>query len=110
MKQLQLWRLQIFYKETRMEREEELKALRLEMDKADEALLKALAERMLVAEKIGLLKKESGKDVLDSKREKEKLDAIREKADDRSKPYIEKIYSVLFEASRDLQVKLAGKK
>ncbi|MCR4940657.1 MAG: chorismate mutase [Treponemataceae bacterium] len=92
------------------QKDAKLKALRLEMDKADEALLKALAERMLVAEKIGLLKKESGKNVLDAKREKEKLEAIREKADERSKPYIEKIYSVLFEASRDLQIKVAEKK
>ena len=87
-----------------------LKELRNQMDEADDALLAALSRRMLIAEKIGLLKIQDGKNVLDTAREKEKIDVLRDKADDRTKPYIEKIYSVLFEISRDLQLKLAGEK
>ena len=80
--------------------------LRTQIDQADEQLLAALAKRMEVAEKIGLLKKQEGKPVLDTSREAQKLESIYEKTDERTKPYIKDIYKKLFEASRDLQSKL----
>ena len=83
-----------------------LSDLRTQIDHADEQLLAALAKRMEVAEKIGLLKKQEGKPVLDTSREAQKLESIYEKTDERTKPYIKDIYKVLFEASRDLQSKL----
>jgi chorismate mutase len=89
-----------------MENNETLADLRLQIDAADDKVLAALAERMKVAQKIGELKKQSGGAVLDSSREAQKLIALQEKADGILKPYINKIYSVLFEISRDLQSKL----
>ena len=83
-----------------------LSDLRTQIDQADEQLLAALAKRMEVAEKIGLLKKQEGKPVLDTSREAQKLESIYEKTDERTKPYIKDIYKALFEASRDLQSKI----
>ena len=83
-----------------------LSDLRTQIDQADEQLLAALAKRMEVAEKIGLLKKQEGKPVLDTSREAQKLESIYEKTDERTKPYIKDIYKKLFEASRDLQSKI----
>ena len=89
-----------------MEKNETLADLRLQIDAADDKVLAALAERMKVAQKIGELKKSSGGAVLDSTREAQKLAALQDKADDILKPYINKIYSVLFEVSRDLQSRI----
>mgnify|MGYP003558756905 CR=1 FL=1 len=88
------------------EKELTLADLRLQIDAADDKVLAALAERMEVAKKIGQLKKESGGTVMDADREARKLLALQEKADKILKPYISRIYSVLFEISRDLQSKL----
>lgn len=88
------------------EKELTLADLRLQIDAADDKVLAALAERMEVAKKIGQLKKESGGAVMDADREAQKLLALQEKADKILKPYISRIYSVLFEISRDLQSKL----
>lgn len=88
------------------EKELTLADLRLQIDAADDKVLAALAERMEVAKKIGQLKKESGGAVMDADREAQKLVALQEKAGKILKPYISRIYSVLFEISRDLQSKL----
>ncbi len=86
--------------------ENTLADLRLQIDAADDKVLAALAERMNVAKKIGELKKESGGAVMDADREAQKLVALQDKADKILKPYVSRIYSVLFEVSRDLQSKL----
>lgn len=85
---------------------ETLESLRAQIDIADDKVLAALAERMMVAQKIGKLKKESGGAVMDAAREAQKLVALQNKAEKILKPYISRIYSVLFEVSRDLQSKL----
>lgn len=85
---------------------ESLESLREQIDIADDKVLAALAERMMVAKKIGQLKKESGGAVMDADREAQKLVALQEKAEKILKPYVSRIYSVLFEVSRDLQSKL----
>ncbi len=85
---------------------ETLESLREEIDIADEKVLAALAERMMVAKKIGELKKDTGGAVMDADREAQKLVALQKKADKILKPYVSRIYSVLFEVSRDLQSKL----
>ena len=89
-----------------MENKESLADLRLQIDAADDKVLAALAERMEIAKKIGELKKENGGAVMDADREAQKLVALQDKADKILKPYISRIYSVLFEVSRDLQSKL----
>ena len=75
---------------------EDLSQLREEMDNADDALLKALEQRMRVAEKIGNFKKSSGKPIYDGLREREKLSAIYDKADELTQPFVPPIYSLLF--------------
>ena len=85
---------------------ESLESLREKIDIADDKVLAALAERMNVAKKIGELKKDTGGAVMDADREAQKLVALQEKAEKILKPYISRIYSVLFEVSRDLQSKL----
>ena len=85
---------------------ESLESLREQIDIADDKVLAALAERMMVAKKIGQLKKESGGAVMDADREAQKLVALQEKSEKILKPYVSRIYSVLFEVSRDLQSKL----
>ena len=85
---------------------ESLESLREQIDIADDKVLAALAERMMVAQKIGELKKQNGGAVMDADREAQKLVALQEKADKILKPYVSRIYSVLFEVSRDLQSKL----
>lgn len=85
---------------------ESLESLRAQIDIADDKVLAALAERMMVAQKIGKLKKESGGAVMDADREAQKLVALQNKAEKILKPYVSRIYSVLFEVSRDLQSKL----
>ena len=75
-----------------MEKEKEsLETLRKEIDIADDKVLAALAERMMVAKKIGQLKKESGGAVMDADREAQKLVALQEKADKILKPYISRL-------------------
>lgn len=85
---------------------ETLESLRAQIDIADDKVLAALAERMMVAKKIGQLKKENGGAVMDADREAQKLVALQDKAEKILKPYVSRIYSVLFEVSRDLQSKL----
>ena len=85
---------------------ESLESLREQIDIANDKVLAALAERMMVAQKIGELKKQNGGAVMDADREAQKLVALQEKADKILKPYVSRIYSVLFEVSRDLQSKL----
>lgn len=85
---------------------ETLESLRAQIDIADDKVLAALAERMMVAKKIGELKKDTGGAVMDADREAQKLVALQEKAGKILKPYVSRIYSVLFEVSRDLQSKV----
>lgn len=80
--------------------------LRLEIDKADKELLAAFEKRMEIAEQIGAAKVEAGRPILDHSREREKLSGIYDMADERTKPYISPLYSLLFEMSRGVQSKL----
>lgn len=84
----------------------DLNELRIKMDEADRDLIDALQRRMEIAEQIGYFKKGSGKAIYDAKREREKLAAIYDSADDRTKPYVSPVYSLLFEISRGLQSRI----
>lgn len=86
----------------------DLSDLRKEIDAADAQLLDAFQKRMEVAEKIGAYKKSIGKPILDSSREREKMGRIYDMADERTKPYISPLYSLLFEVSRGIQSKFVS--
>ena len=76
---------------------------RLKIDEIDGELVRLFKERMDVACQIALYKKEHGLPVLDAAREKEKLAAISEKAGEELQPYVQKLFSTLFELSRTYQ-------
>jgi chorismate mutase len=63
---------------------DELMTLRMQIDRIDEDMLNLLAERFAVTAKVGELKAKSGLDSVDSVREHEKLERLRELADARS--------------------------
>jgi len=69
---------------------------RAQIDRVDAELQRLLHERMEIVKKVAEYKKENGLPVLDSGREKEKLDAI-------DCPYTQKLYKTLFELSREYQ-------
>lgn len=83
-----------------------LDELRLEIDKIDDQLIKLFQERMEVAAKIGQFKKENGLPVLNSQREREKLNDVADKSKPEMKSYLRVLYSLLFELSRSYQHKI----
>ena len=74
-----------------------------QIDKIDDELLRLFKERMEVARRIAIYKKERGIPALDATREREKLAAIGEKAGDGLRSYAHTLYSTLFELSRAYQ-------
>ncbi len=80
-----------------------LEELRKNIDEADKELLAAFEKRMAIAEQIGEAKKNTGRPVLDSNREREKICEMYDWSDERCKPYISPLYSLLFELSRAVQ-------
>lgn len=80
--------------------------LRKEIDKIDSELIQLFSERMKIASGIAQYKKENNMPVLDTKREREKLADVIDKASDDMKDYTAVLYSLLFELSRSYQNKL----
>ena len=83
----------------------DINELRKDIDKVDLELLDLLEQRMAISRKIGVGKREIGKDVLDTSREAAKIKALEANAGFESREYIAKIYDAIFEASRDHQNK-----
>ena len=83
----------------------DINELRKEIDKVDLELLGLLEQRMAISRKIGVCKREIGKDVLDSSREEAKVQALEANAGFESMEYISGIYDAIFAASRDHQNK-----
>ena len=77
-----------------------LKHYREQIDKIDSQLLQLFEQRMEVSLDIAEYKKEHGLPIFDPKREQEKLDAL-------NQPYEAKLYSTIFELSREHQEKQA---
>lgn len=85
-----------------------LDELRLQIDAADEALIDAFSSRMKAAAAIAAYKKEHGLPVIDSARERQKLQAVCEKAGPDMEDYTAALYALLFELSRAYQGRLLG--
>ena len=83
-----------------------LDELRVKIDEIDKSIVEAVTERMKIAGDIARYKKENGLPILDSKREREKLTAVSNLADDEMKAYIRVLYSLMFELSRSYQSSL----
>ena len=86
-----------------------LNKLREDIDKIDRELVELFCRRMETASGIAEYKRESGMAVYDPIREREKLAAVANMAEDGMDNYIKQIYSLLFEVSRDYQSKLLGR-
>ncbi len=86
-----------------------LDELRVEIDKIDDQLIKLFQERMDIAVKIGEYKKNNNIPVLNSQREREKLNDVADKANPEMKSYLRVLYSLLFELSRSHQEKILEK-
>lgn len=87
----------------------DISELRKAIDKIDDELVKLFAERMEVAAKIADYKQKNNMQVLDAKREREKLNDVLTKAPENMKSYTSVLYSLLFELSRAYQGKLLSK-
>ncbi|MBQ8621747.1 MAG: prephenate dehydratase [Oscillospiraceae bacterium] len=83
----------------------DIKDLREEIDKIDDALVKLFAARMDVAAKIADFKKENNLPILVPAREREKLVDVAEKAGTEMANYTRVLYSMIFELSRSYQSK-----
>lgn len=81
----------------------DIKDYRQDIDRIDSELTKLFCERMEVAAKIGNYKKENGLPVFDPKREREKLNDIRQSCSEDFSEYAVSLYSLLFELSRAYQ-------
>jgi len=84
----------------------ELKDYRNRIDSIDDQLIKLFAERMDVAGKIAEYKRDNKLPVLDSSRERQKLQEISEKLPEDLQEYAISLYSLIFELSRSSQHKL----
>lgn len=88
----------------------DLQDLRKDIDEIDKQLIDLFQKRMKVASKIGNYKRENGLPVLDSKREREKLNEISQMGEPDFKSYLRVLYSLLFELSRSYQEKITESK
>ena len=74
----------------------DLQDYRKQIDRIDNELSRLFQERMDVIREVALYKKEHGLPILDAAREQEKLTSI-------DCPYARKLYTLLFELSREYQ-------
>ena len=81
----------------------ELLALRREIDATDTELLRLFGERMAISAKIGEYKAKNGLAVTDSAREDEKLESVLNSSDDTLKPYSLRLFRELMSLSRAYQ-------
>lgn len=88
----------------------DLKDLRKDIDEIDKQIIDLFQKRMKVASKIADYKRTNNLPVLDSKREREKLNEISQMGENDFKSYLRVLYSLLFELSRSYQEKITESK
>ena len=81
----------------------ELQELRSKIDEIDAQLTKLFEARMDVAAEIGACKRENHMPVLDTARERDKLNAIAAESREDMQTYTQMLYSMIFELSRSHQ-------
>lgn len=86
----------------------ELSDYREKIDSIDKELIKLFAERMDTAAEIARYKKEHGMKVLDSARERAKLNDIASMVPEELSEYAVSLYSLIFELSRSSQNRIIG--
>ena len=88
----------------------ELQELRSKIDEIDAQLTKLFEARMDVAAEIGAWKRENHMPVLDTARERDKLNAIAAESREDMQTYTQMLYSMIFELSRSHQSDLIRQK
>ena len=88
----------------------DLNNYRKQIDAIDDKLLRLFKERMDIARQIALYKNEQGLPLLDVARERAKLSDVGEKAGEELCTYANKLYTTLFELSREYQESIIAKK
>lgn len=83
-----------------------LDELRFEIDKIDGEMIRLFSERMEVSKQIAEYKKENNLPVYDPVREEKKLEDISALLPEEKREYGKRLYSLIFELSRELQDKL----
>lgn len=86
-----------------------LDELRFEIDKIDGEMIRLFSERMEVSKQIAEYKKENNLPVYDPVREEMKLEDISSLLPEEKREYGRKLYSLIFELSREEQSKLVKK-
>lgn len=80
-----------------------LEDCRKEIDGIDREIVDAFIRRMEVSLEISEIKKKEGLPVLNEKREKEVLSAVRKTADGRFEKYTEELFKKIMELSKEVQ-------
>lgn len=79
------------------------------IDEIDAQIVELLERRMVICEQIGIEKAQSGEEVLDAKREWEKINSIKELTHHVPyREYMERIYIEIMAQSRYLQTSIAS--
>ena len=86
----------------------ELDELRLEINRADDALLQAFIQRMRISREIGACKREHGLPIWDEAREAQIIKRQSDAVPEDLQPYLPLLYKTLFKLSRDYQRDSAG--
>lgn len=82
---------------------------RAKIDEIDQQILRLFEERMVVAADVAAYKRSTGKKVLDPDREREKIQRLREMAQDKyNQAAIEDLFRQIMSASRKYQYRLLG--
>ena len=81
----------------------ELEELREKIDGVDEKICALLKERFDLVKEVGEAKKKLGVNVENKDREKEVVEAVRNRLPDELKDYAEEIYRVIIKTSKDFQ-------
>ena len=86
----------------------DLKDLRVEIDAIDTDIIALLEKRITVADKVAQYKEANNLPVLDAIRERQKLHDLTDSCEGSMKSYVRSLYSVIFDISRDHQLKKMG--
>ena len=87
----------------------ELSDIRKEIDAVNDQMLELFLRRMALSEQVAACKRAQGLPVLNAQREQEILDAVAAKSGDMA-PYARRLFSTLFELSRERQTELLSRK
>ena len=84
----------------------ELQNIRANIDQIDDELVKLFTRRMDCSAQVAAAKRQSGKAILDHAREREIVNRLTKQAGDAYAPYVNALYSHIFDLSRSYQTRL----